>query len=82
MDKRKYKKEIKKIKSLLGMLSISIVLLFIDILVINLTGPYFGNWFRKYVSFLMDNSVYPKRKCIFLACIMTVLAIIYYIKKL
>lgn len=65
MNKTEYKRSIKNIKSLLGLLSASIVLLLIDVLIININGAYYGNWFQKYVSFLKDNFVYPKRKVFF-----------------
>lgn len=81
MNKKEYKRSIKNIKSLLGLLSASIVLLLIDILIININGAYYGNRFQKYVSFLKDNSVYPKRKVFFLLFIVSVLAIIYYLIK-
>ena len=52
MNKTEYKRSIKNIKSLLGLLSASIVLLLIDVLIININGAYYGNWFQKYVSFI------------------------------
>ena len=83
MNKKEYKRSIKNIKSILGLLSVSIVLLLIDILIININinRAYYGNRFQKYVSFLKDNSVYPKRKAFFLLFIVSVLAIIYYLIK-
>ena len=42
MNKKEYKGSIKNIKSLLGLLSVSIVLLLIDILIININGAHYG----------------------------------------
>ena len=81
MNKTECKRSIKNIKSLLRLLSASIVLPLIDVLIININGAYYGNWFQKYVSFLKDNSVYPKRKVFFLLFIVSVLTIIYYLIK-
>ena len=81
MNKTEYNRSIKNIKSLLGLLSVSIVLPLIDVLIININGAYYENWFQKYVSFLKDNSVYPKRKVFFLLFIVSVLTIIYYLIK-
>ena len=49
MNKTEYNRSIKNIKSLLGLLSVSIVLPLIDVLIININGAYYENWFQKYV---------------------------------
>ena len=82
MNNKKSKKKMKILKSFLLMLLISTVLLLIHILIININGPYYGNWFKKYVSFLIDNSISPYQKSIIFYFVGSVLAVIFYSIKI
>lgn len=60
------KRELEKIKLKLKNCSIfflvSLVLLVIDIMLVYFNGPYYGNWFKKYISHLTDDTIWPKSR--------------------
>jgi len=82
MNKKIYKKNLKNLKTFLLLFAVSTILLLIQILLINLNGAYYGNWYQKYISFLMDNSIYPKQKSVFFLFIVSVCLVIFYSIKI